>query len=138
MDDVILMIVAGLLLVSGCLVTVRLVRGPSTLDRAVALDALVAVMMAGIGVYTAAQRVGYYLPVLLVLSFLGFTGSVGVARFMALRDEAGGEDVDENTDTGTEPSATEPPAEPASTVQSTRPSTEWTAGGGPAGEGGQR
>ncbi|MBR7672028.1 hypothetical protein KDA82_03035 [Streptomyces daliensis] len=136
------MIVAGLLLVSGCLVTVRLVRGPSTLDRAVALDALVAVMMAGIGVYTAAQRVGYYLPVLLVLSFLGFTGSVGVARFMALRDEAGGEDVDENTDTdtgtGTEPSATEPPAEPASTVQSTRPSTEWTAGGGTAGEGGQR
>ncbi|MFG3255780.1 monovalent cation/H+ antiporter complex subunit F [Streptomyces sp. NPDC048172] len=88
-------VIVGLLLASGAMVTLRLVRGPSTLDRAVALDALVSVAMAGIGVQTAVQRNAYYLPVLLVLSFLGFTGSVGVARFMALRDEAGEESADE-------------------------------------------
>ncbi|MCH6164007.1 monovalent cation/H+ antiporter complex subunit F [Streptomyces marispadix] len=91
-----LSVVVALLLASGVLVTVRLVLGPSTLDRAVALDALVAVVMAGIGVLTAARQIPYYLPALLVLSFLGFTGSVSIARFLALRDEAGGEDPDAN------------------------------------------
>ncbi|NSC21125.1 hypothetical protein FM076_07845 [Streptomyces albus subsp. chlorinus] len=84
------------------MVTLRLVLGPSTLDRAVALDALVAVVMAGIGLQTAERGNAFYLPVLLVLSFLGFTGSVGVARFMALRDEAGTADADESQETGEE------------------------------------
>ncbi|MEU3194269.1 monovalent cation/H+ antiporter complex subunit F [Streptomyces sp. NPDC006992] len=100
-------VIAGLLLAAGLLVTLRLVRGPSTLDRAVALDVLVAVVMAGIGLQSAIRGNAFYLPVLLVLSFLGFTGSVGVARFMALRDEAGTEDVDESEGTG------EPPADPS-------------------------
>ncbi|MGP3977453.1 monovalent cation/H+ antiporter complex subunit F [Streptomyces sp. 8N114] len=95
-------VIAGLLLAAGLMVTLRLVRGPSTLDRAVALDALVAVVMAGIGLQSAIAGNSFYLPVLLVLSFLGFTGSVGVARFMALRDEAGTEDVDESEGTGEE------------------------------------
>lgn len=93
-------IVIGLLLASGVLVTVRLVRGPSMLDRAVALDALVAVVMAGIGVLTAVRQIPFYLSVLLVLAFLGFTGSVSIARFLALRDEAGSEDADEDADEG--------------------------------------
>lgn len=94
--DTVLSVVGGVLLASGVLVTVRLVRGPSTLDRAVALDALVAVVMAGVGVLTAARRIPYYLPALLVVSFLGFTGSVSIARFLALRDEAGSDDPDED------------------------------------------
>jgi len=99
--EVTFVVIAALLLTAGLLVTLRLVRGPSTLDRAVALDALVAVVMAGIGLQTAVRGNPFYLPVLLVLSFLGFTGSIGVARFMALRDEAGTEDVDEDVDEGT-------------------------------------
>ncbi|WP_216093811.1 monovalent cation/H+ antiporter complex subunit F [Streptomyces abyssalis] len=98
--DTVLSVVIAVLLASGVLVTVRLVRGPSTLDRAVALDALVAVVMAGIGVLTAARGIPYYLPALLVLSFLGFTGSVSIARFLALRDEAGSEDADVGDDGG--------------------------------------
>ena len=90
--EVMIAVVVGLLSAAGAMVTLRLVRGPSTLDRAVALDALVSVVMCGIGVQTAVQRNAFYTPVLLVLSFLGFTGSVGVARFMTLRDEAGADD----------------------------------------------
>jgi multicomponent Na+:H+ antiporter subunit F len=101
--DPVLSGVVAVLLASGLLVTVRLVRGPSTLDRAVALDALVAVVMAGIGVLTAAREIPYYLPALLVLSFLGFTGSVSIARFLALRDEAGSEDPDEGDGSGAQP-----------------------------------
>lgn len=98
-------VIAGMLLTAGLMVTLRLVRGPSTLDRAVALDALVSVIMAGVGVHTAVRHTAYYLPVLLVLSFLGFTGSVGVARFMALRDEAGTGDADDSEETGEESTA---------------------------------
>ncbi|MET9861360.1 monovalent cation/H+ antiporter complex subunit F [Streptomyces smyrnaeus] len=95
-------VIAALLLASGLMVTLRMARGPSTLDRAVALDVLVAVVMAGIALQSAVRGNSFYLPVLLVLSFLGFTGSVGVARFMALRDEAGTEDVDVSEGTGEE------------------------------------
>lgn len=98
--NTVLSIVTAVLLVSGALVTVRLVRGPSILDRAVALDALIAVVMAGVGVLTASRGIPYYLPALLVLSFLGFTGSVSMARFLALRDEAGSEDADEEGGSG--------------------------------------
>lgn len=123
--DVTVAVIVGLLLAAGGLVTVRLARGPSTLDRAVALDALVSVTMAGIGVQTAVQGNAYYLPTLLVLSFLGFTGSVGVARFMALRDEAGTSDADESEDDG----------EPGGGRTDGGPAGGGPAGGGPAGGG---
>lgn len=79
--------VLGLLIAAGVMVFVRLVRGPSMLDRAVAVDALLAVVVAGLGARAAADRTPNSLPVLLVLAFLGFTGSVAIARFIALRDE---------------------------------------------------
>lgn len=78
-------VVLALLIGSGVMVLVRLARGPSMLDRAVAVDALLAVVVAGLGAQAAEDRTPYTLPVLLVLAFLGFTGSVAVARFIAVR-----------------------------------------------------
>ena len=102
-----LIAVVAMLLASGALVTVRLVRGPSTLDRAVALDALAAVVMADLAVLTAARQIPFYLPGLLVLSFLGFTGSVSIARFLALRDEATGDGRGDGPGDGTDDTADE-------------------------------
>lgn len=59
----------------------RLLAGPSTLDRLVALDTLIAVTMCGIGTWAAFSRnttVTYSLTALALISFLG---SVSVARF---------------------------------------------------------
>ncbi|MFJ5613743.1 monovalent cation/H+ antiporter complex subunit F [Streptomyces sp. NPDC093221] len=78
-------VVLALLVASGVMVFVRLARGPSMLDRAVAVDALLAVVVAGLGARAAEARTPYTLPVLLVLAFLGFTGSVASARFIAVR-----------------------------------------------------
>ena len=80
-------ICAVLLGVSGALTLVRMVRGPSTLDRAVATDVLVAIMVAAIGVAAAAGRDPTTLPILLVLAFAGFVGSVSVARFVSRKDQ---------------------------------------------------
>jgi multicomponent Na+:H+ antiporter subunit F len=60
---------------------IRIVRGPSTLDRIVATDVLLAIVVVALATVAAVTRDTTALPVLAVLSILGFTGSVSVARF---------------------------------------------------------
>ncbi|MEV0718124.1 monovalent cation/H+ antiporter complex subunit F [Asanoa sp. NPDC050611] len=67
------------------LALVRAVRGPSILDRAVATDVLLAIIVAAIAAEAAYTRDATALPVLVVISVLGFISSVSVARF-AVRD----------------------------------------------------
>jgi multicomponent Na+:H+ antiporter subunit F len=99
-------VVLALLVASGVMVFVRLARGPSMLDRAVAVDALLAVVVAGLGARAAEARTPYTLPVLLVLAFLGFTGSVAIARFIAVRGtEASGREGSAVGAAGAEPTA---------------------------------
>ncbi|MFI5801925.1 monovalent cation/H+ antiporter complex subunit F [Streptomyces sp. NPDC051561] len=74
------------LALAGALLLVRVARGPSMLDRAVAVDVAAVLIIAGIGVQAAMTGTRYYLSIMLVLSFLGFTSSVGIARFIARRD----------------------------------------------------
>ncbi|MFE3516315.1 monovalent cation/H+ antiporter complex subunit F [Streptomyces sp. NPDC059166] len=83
------LITAGVVLVvvAGALLLVRVSRGPSMLDRAIALDVFAAVVIAGLGAKSAYARDSFYFPIMLVLAFLGFTGSVGIARFIAVRDK---------------------------------------------------
>lgn len=75
-----------LISLAGALLLVRIWRGPSMLDRAVSFDVAAVLIIAGIGVNAALTHTRYYLSIMLVLSFLGFTSSVGIARFIALRD----------------------------------------------------
>lgn len=75
-------IIAGVMLsVAAAATMFRLLAGPSTLDRLVALDTLIAVTMCGIGTWAAFSlntTVTYSLTALALISFLG---SVSVARF---------------------------------------------------------
>jgi multicomponent Na+:H+ antiporter subunit F len=61
---------------------VRLARGPSLLDRVVATDALLVIISAGMAVFAALTRNPTVVPVLVVVSLLGFVGSVSVARYI--------------------------------------------------------
>ncbi|MFG3437494.1 monovalent cation/H+ antiporter complex subunit F [Nonomuraea sp. NPDC047897] len=78
---IVAMTVTILLAVAGMLTLTRIIRGPSVLDRIVATDVLLAVIVAAIATDVAYSRDATALPVLVVLSILGFTGSVSVARF---------------------------------------------------------
>lgn len=92
-----LWIVVALLLGAAALMgMVRLLLGPSILDRALSVDALLAFALAGLGAYAAFNRDPTVLPTLLVLSLLGFVGSVSIAKFVARRSE---EDDDEEPGT---------------------------------------
>ena len=77
------MAVAVLLTAAVALTLWRVVRGPSTLDRMIATDVLLAITVAALAALAAVTRDGTALPIIVVLSILGFTGSVGVARFVA-------------------------------------------------------
>ncbi|GHJ55901.1 MULTISPECIES: monovalent cation/H+ antiporter complex subunit F [Micromonospora] len=76
-----------LLSVTALLALARIYRGPSLLDRVVAADLLLATMLGAVGAEAAVNRHATTLPVLVVLSLLGFVGSVSLVRF-AVREEA--------------------------------------------------
>ncbi|MEJ5869104.1 monovalent cation/H+ antiporter complex subunit F [Pseudokineococcus sp. 5B2Z-1] len=82
-SGVLVLLAGAALLVAGLCVLVRAVVGPTVLDRVVALDALVVVLVAAFGLQAAVTRSTATLPVLVVLALVGFVGSVSVARFAA-------------------------------------------------------
>jgi len=85
----------GILLVAASLLTVaRIVIGPSVLDRVVASDVLVSIVVCTLGAQTALVEGKSTMPLLITLSLIGFMGSVAVARFVA-RDRDYPVDFDE-------------------------------------------
>ncbi|WP_018657287.1 monovalent cation/H+ antiporter complex subunit F [Actinomadura flavalba] len=84
---VVLIVVSVGLSLSALMALIRLIKGPSMLDRAVALDVLVAIIVAGLGVNAIATGEIWVLASLLVLSLVAFTGSAAIARFMVYRDD---------------------------------------------------
>lgn len=80
--------IAAVLVTAAALVLVRIVRGPTVLDRAVGTDVLVSIVICALGLEAATTRHSTTLPILVSLSLVGFAGSVAVARFVARdRDE---------------------------------------------------
>lgn len=79
---------AVLLVAAAAMTVFRMSRGPSSLDRVVAADVLVAVVIAGLALEAILNDHTTTLPVMLVLSLLGFAGAVSIARFVADRDKA--------------------------------------------------
>lgn len=74
--------VAAVMLSAAATITMfRMLAGPSTLDRLVALDALVAVMMSAIGVWAAYSLESTATYSLTALALISFVGSVSIARF---------------------------------------------------------
>ncbi|MFB8762856.1 monovalent cation/H+ antiporter complex subunit F [Nocardiopsis alba] len=91
-------IVAVLLGAAALLGTARLLIGPSILDRALSVDVLLASALTGLGAYAAFNRDPTVLPTLLVLSILGFVGSISVSKFVARRPEEYADNPVESTE----------------------------------------
>ncbi|AXL10791.1 sodium:proton antiporter [Microbacterium foliorum] len=78
-----IMVVFG---IAAILTIVRIVRGPSILDRAVASDVLLTEVMCVLGAEMAINGHTRNIPVLLIIAAVGVFGSISVARFVARRD----------------------------------------------------
>lgn len=63
----------------------RVLRGPSIPDRVVALDGVLSVVVSGIIVAAARSDSGITLSTVLVVSLVGFVGTVALGRFVERR-----------------------------------------------------
>jgi multicomponent Na+:H+ antiporter subunit F len=79
-------ICAVLLSLTGLVCLIRIVRGPTMLDRTVAVDVFVAACVGAIGVEAAVGRHSTTLPILVALSLVAFLSSVSIARYAAPSD----------------------------------------------------
>jgi multisubunit Na+/H+ antiporter MnhF subunit len=79
--------IAVVLVAAGTGFTVRLLCGPSLADRIVGLDGLIVVGMIGIAANAVTTGSGAFLPVLIVLSLVGFVSTAVVARFIEGREQ---------------------------------------------------
>ncbi|GGG53567.1 hypothetical protein GCM10011374_15600 [Kocuria dechangensis] len=82
--------VAAVLLGAGAAGTLyRLAKGPSLLDRVVATDVLLAIVAAALAVEMAYHQHLNNLILMVIVSLIGFIGSVTVARFATQTAEHG-------------------------------------------------
>jgi multicomponent Na+:H+ antiporter subunit F len=79
--SIVWIIAAVMLTVAAAATMFRLLAGPSSLDRLVALDTLVAVTMCAIGAWAAYSLDTTVTYSLTALALISFVGSVSVARF---------------------------------------------------------
>lgn len=70
-----------LLFAAAVMALIRIIVGPKTLDRMIGVDLLVTTIVGAIGLEAVYHRHSTTLPVLVVLTLVGFVGSVAVARF---------------------------------------------------------
>ncbi|GIJ00091.1 multicomponent Na+:H+ antiporter subunit F [Sediminihabitans luteus] len=87
---VVAIVCAVLVATGGVLALVRVERGPSMLDRTIGLDVFTATLVGVIAVEAAFSRRAETIPILVVLSLVGFVGSVAIARFAAVEPEGEG------------------------------------------------
>ncbi|HWK91404.1 MAG TPA: monovalent cation/H+ antiporter complex subunit F [Luteimicrobium sp.] len=118
MTVVFVVTIALLTVAAGCAIY-RAERGPSMLDRTVALDVFTTTIVGAIALEAAYARRATTIPILVVMSLVAFVGSVTVARFAAVEREEEGRielppaqgDVDAADDAGlaAAEAAVEPP-----------------------------
>ncbi|WP_199423087.1 monovalent cation/H+ antiporter complex subunit F [Actinotalea solisilvae] len=87
---VVVLVCGALLGAAAVLALVRAEKGPSMLDRAIALDILTGALVGAIALEAAWSRRIDTVPILVVLALVGFVASVTVARFAAVEPEGEG------------------------------------------------
>ena len=74
-----------MLVAAGALCALRLLRRTSVPNQIVALDLLLVVIVMGIGILAFQTATDFFLDLLVVVSLLGFVGTITVARFVERR-----------------------------------------------------
>lgn len=81
-----ILLVAALLLTISALVAIqRIAVGPSQLDRSIGSDLMVAVVIGSVGLWATYVDQDTEIVIPLLLSMVGFTGAVSIARLVSER-----------------------------------------------------
>ncbi len=84
------LISAGLLAIGAILTLVRVEKGPSALDRIIALDIFSNILLISVAVDAAVNLRRESVPILAALALVGFISTVVVARFASVEPEEAG------------------------------------------------
>ena len=80
---------AGILFTAGVLLAVvRIVRGPSILDRVIASDVLLTTLLLVIGAEMVVNGHTRTIPLMVVLAATALFGTIAVARYVSKQDKA--------------------------------------------------
>lgn len=60
----------------------RLIKGPSTPDRMIALDAMGVAIIALVGLFSIYVKTSFYVDIALLLAILSFIGTIAFSKFM--------------------------------------------------------
>ncbi len=83
---VLVIVILVVFAVAALMALVRIIVGPSILDRAVAADVLLTEVICILGAEMVIDHHTRTLPVLLVIAAVGVFGSISIARFVARKD----------------------------------------------------
>ncbi len=87
--------ISGVMLAAAAfLLVIRMTIGPTILDRSMALDVLMSVLVCAVAIDAAWGNDTDGLPMLLVVAVVGFAGSVAVARYASGSDDEAAEQED--------------------------------------------
>ena len=78
--------VVPMLSVSALLVFVRLVKGPSIVDRVIALDLLITIGIAIITTYSILSGDSTFLDIAMILALIAFLGTVAFAYYLEKKE----------------------------------------------------
>ena len=83
-----LLLTAGIMFgIAGLAAIIRIILGPTNLDRVVAADVFAATLVCWMGVWMVANKDTTLLPVLIALAMFAIVGTVSVARLLARKEE---------------------------------------------------
>lgn len=86
MTTVILVIIYIVFAAASVLTLWRIITGPSILDRAVASDVMLTLVVCVLGAEMALNQHTKTMPLMLIIAAVGVFGSISIARFVARRD----------------------------------------------------
>ena len=87
---IVVLISAAFIAAGAAIALVRAERGPSMLDRTVALEILTSALVGAVALEVALSKRVDAVPILVVLALVGFIGSTTIARFAAVEPKGEG------------------------------------------------
>ncbi|MEK4301769.1 Na(+)/H(+) antiporter subunit F1 [Oceanobacillus sp. FSL W8-0428] len=82
MFDTVMIIALSALSIALVLLFIRIIIGPSTQDRILALDAIGVLLVGFIGILMILQDTSVFSDIVLVLTILGFVGTLTLSKFL--------------------------------------------------------
>lgn len=86
MNEILLIAIMAVFAIAALIALVRIVVGPSILDRVVATDVLLTEVLCILGADMVINQHTRSLPAMLIIAAVGVFGSIAVARFVARKE----------------------------------------------------